>query len=165
MVLGRAYQQPQRRPMDLARHHLETIWQEKTTRETSQAVERRPGQILERHDMAEDSTRQGNMLRSSPNHGTQWLPNDAECQWDYQSYWNTTEQVKLLTQKQCRTAIVKQFMLLIRMSETITIATKQWKWNNSHVTVTDEWNIYHSHKQMKVKQFICYWYRWVKQLP
>ena len=24
MVLGRAYQPPQRRPMDLARHHLET---------------------------------------------------------------------------------------------------------------------------------------------
>ena len=41
--------------------HLETIWQEKTTRETSQAVERRPGQILERHDMAEDSTIQGNL--------------------------------------------------------------------------------------------------------
>ena len=33
----------------------------KTTRETSQAVERRPGQILERHDMAEDSTWQGNL--------------------------------------------------------------------------------------------------------
>ena len=61
MVLGRAYQPPQRRPMDLARHHLETIWQEKTSRETSQAVERRPGQILERHDMAEDSTRQGHL--------------------------------------------------------------------------------------------------------
>ena len=25
MVLGRAYKPPQRRPMDLARHHLETI--------------------------------------------------------------------------------------------------------------------------------------------
>ena len=37
-----AYQPPQRRPMDLARHHLETIWQDMTTRETSQAVERRP---------------------------------------------------------------------------------------------------------------------------
>ena len=61
MVLGRAYQPPQRQPMDLACHHLETIWQEKTTRETSQAVERRPGQILGRHDMAEDSTRQGNL--------------------------------------------------------------------------------------------------------
>ena len=37
MVLGRAYQPPQRRPMDLACHHLKTIilWQEKTTRETS----------------------------------------------------------------------------------------------------------------------------------
>ena len=31
------------------------------TRETGQAVERRPGQILERHDLAEDSTRQGNL--------------------------------------------------------------------------------------------------------
>ena len=61
MVLGSAYQPPQTRSMDLARHHLETIRQEKTTRETSQAVERRPGQILERHDMAEDSTRQANM--------------------------------------------------------------------------------------------------------
>ena len=47
--------------MDLARHRLETTLQEKTTRETSQAVERRPGQILERHDTAENSTRQGNL--------------------------------------------------------------------------------------------------------
>ncbi len=61
IILGRAYQPPQRRPMDLACHHLETTCQEKTTRETSQAVERRPGQILERHDMADDSTRQGNL--------------------------------------------------------------------------------------------------------
>ena len=75
MGLGRAYQPPQRRPMDLARHHLETIWQEKTSRETSQAVERRPGQILERHDMAEDSTRQGHLETTCwglrPTHGTQ----------------------------------------------------------------------------------------------
>ena len=34
-----------------------TMRQEKTTWETSQAAERRPGQILERHDMAEESTR------------------------------------------------------------------------------------------------------------
>ena len=47
--------------MDLACHHLETICQEKTTSKTSQAVERRPGQILERHDMAEDSTRRGHL--------------------------------------------------------------------------------------------------------
>ena len=53
MVLDRAYNPPQRRSMDLACHHLEAIRQEKTTREASQAVERRPGQILERHDMAE----------------------------------------------------------------------------------------------------------------
>ena len=61
MVLGRAYQPPQRRPMDLACHHLETIWQENATRQTSQAVEKRPRQILERHDMAEESTIRGNM--------------------------------------------------------------------------------------------------------
>ena len=34
---------------------------ENTTRVASQAVERRPGQRLERHDLAEDSTRQGNL--------------------------------------------------------------------------------------------------------
>ena len=61
MVLGRAYQPPQRQPVDLACHRLETILQVNTTRKTSQAVERRPGQILERHDLAEDSTRQGNL--------------------------------------------------------------------------------------------------------
>ena len=61
MVLGRAYQPSRRQPIDLACHHLETIWQEETTRETSQAVERRPVQILDRHDMAEDSTRQDNL--------------------------------------------------------------------------------------------------------
>ena len=49
------------RLMDLTCHHLETILQEKTTRETSQAVERRPGQILERHDLAGDSPRQANL--------------------------------------------------------------------------------------------------------
>ena len=53
MVLGRAYQPPQRRPMDLARHHLETI--DKKRRSGGD------GQILERHDMAEDSTRQGHL--------------------------------------------------------------------------------------------------------
>ena len=49
VVLGRTHQPPQRRPMGLACRHWETIRQEKTTRETSQAVEGRPGQILERH--------------------------------------------------------------------------------------------------------------------
>ena len=60
MVLGKPYQPPQRRPRDLACHHLETMRQEKTTSETSQAVERRPG-LLERHDMAEDGTAQANL--------------------------------------------------------------------------------------------------------
>ena len=63
MVLGRTYQPSQRRPMDLACHQLETVWQERTTSETSQAVERRPGQILAGHDLAEDSTRQANRVR------------------------------------------------------------------------------------------------------
>ena len=44
-------------PMDLACHHLKIIYDKKR----SQAVERRPGQILVRHDMAEDCTRQGNL--------------------------------------------------------------------------------------------------------
>ena len=56
-----SHQPPQRRQMDHACHHLETTWQEKMTRNTSQEVERRPGQILERHDLIEDSTRQANL--------------------------------------------------------------------------------------------------------
>ena len=77
MVLGRARQLLQRRPMDLACHRLETIRQVETTRETSQAVDRRPGQILERHDLAEDIAR-GGMLRSFPIYGTLQLPNDDD---------------------------------------------------------------------------------------
>ena len=50
--------------MDHACHHMETIWQEKTSGETSQAVERRPRQILERHDLAEGSARQANLETS-----------------------------------------------------------------------------------------------------
>ena len=52
VVLGKAHQPPQRPPMNLACHHVETIQQENTTREASQALERRPGQIPERHDLA-----------------------------------------------------------------------------------------------------------------
>ena len=40
--------------------HMETIQQEKTKMETSQPVERRPGQILEGQYLAEDNTRQAN---------------------------------------------------------------------------------------------------------
>ena len=47
VVLGRTHRPPQRRPVDLACLHVETIRQEHTTRETSEAVERRSGQILE----------------------------------------------------------------------------------------------------------------------
>ena len=79
-----AYQPPQRRSMDHACYHLETIWQETTTRETSQAVGRRPGQILERDDLAEDCTRQANLETASwglrPTTGpkaAQWWTNDV----------------------------------------------------------------------------------------
>ena len=61
MVPGRAHRPPQRRQMDLECHHLETIRQENMTRETSHAVKRQPGQILEGQDLAEDSTRQANL--------------------------------------------------------------------------------------------------------
>ena len=44
VVLGRVHQLPQTWPMDLACHHLETILQEKSTRETSEVMERRPRQ-------------------------------------------------------------------------------------------------------------------------
>ena len=47
--------------MDRVCHHLDTVCQDHTTMDTNQTVERRPGQILERHDLAEDNTRQANM--------------------------------------------------------------------------------------------------------
>ena len=61
VVLGSSHQPSQRRPVDIACHHLETTRQENTTRETSQAVERRPGQILESHGIEEDNTIQANL--------------------------------------------------------------------------------------------------------
>ena len=61
MVLGRELQPPQRRLRDLACHHVYPIRKENTTRETRQAVERRPGHILEGHDLAEDSPRETNL--------------------------------------------------------------------------------------------------------
>ena len=42
-------------------HHVESIRQDKMIRETSQVVERRPGQILEWHGLTEDSTIQANL--------------------------------------------------------------------------------------------------------
>ena len=50
-------------------------------RDTSQAVKRRPGQILEGHDLAEDSTTQANLetaCMDSPNNGTLRLLNDDD---------------------------------------------------------------------------------------
>ena len=81
MVLGRAYQPPQRRPMDLARHLLETIRQEKTSRKTSQAVDRETTWTntgATRYGRGQHKTGSfgDGMLRPSPNHGTQRLPND-----------------------------------------------------------------------------------------
>ena len=61
MKLGRADEPPQRRTMYLACHHLETIRQELTTRETSQALEKQPVQLLKGHDLADDSARQANL--------------------------------------------------------------------------------------------------------
>ena len=62
IVLGRAYQPPQRRPIYLTCHHLETI---KMTRKDDKGDQPSDGettwQILERHDMAEDSTKPGNL--------------------------------------------------------------------------------------------------------
>ena len=40
VVLCTAHQPPQRRPMDLGCHHLEAIRQQKTTRETSQTMDK-----------------------------------------------------------------------------------------------------------------------------
>ena len=47
--------------MDLACHHLETMRQETTAMETSQTVDRRPGQILEGNELADDSTIEANL--------------------------------------------------------------------------------------------------------
>ena len=70
-----AHQPPQRRPMDVACHHVETIRQENTTRDASQLAERRPGQILERRDLAEDNTIQAKcMLRLCPTTGHYGCP-------------------------------------------------------------------------------------------
>ena len=57
MKLGRAGEPPQRRPMYLACHNLETIRQELATRETSQPVEKQPGQVLKGHYLAMISPR------------------------------------------------------------------------------------------------------------
>ena len=61
MVLDRAHQPPQRRPMDLARYHLDAMRHLKTTMETRQAVETRPEQILAGHDLTEGSEIQANL--------------------------------------------------------------------------------------------------------
>ena len=84
MVLGRAYQPPQRRPMDLARHHLETI--NIMTRKDVKGDQPSGGETTWTNTGA---TRYGrgqhktgsfgdDMLRPSPNHGTQRLPNDDD---------------------------------------------------------------------------------------
>ena len=66
------------RPMDLKCHHLKTIRQENPTRETSQAVKRRPAQIQEPHDLAEDRL----TWRFLPNNWILRLPNDDD-DYDY----------------------------------------------------------------------------------
>ena len=53
---------------------------EKTARQTSQAVERRPGQIRERHDLADNSAKQvgADMLMPSPHYCTLRLYKDDD---------------------------------------------------------------------------------------
>ena len=81
VVMGRAHRPHQRRQRNFTFNHSETIRQENATNEANQAVERRPGQLLERHDLADDSARLANlvgMLRHLLNHGTLRLPNDDD---------------------------------------------------------------------------------------
>ena len=62
VVLGRAHQPPQRRPLDLASHHYETMRKETHNQGDQQSggemTWTRPAQILEAHDLAGDTTRQ-----------------------------------------------------------------------------------------------------------
>ena len=79
MVLGRAYQPPQRRPMDLVCHHLETII---TTRKDDKGDQPRGGETTwtdtgaTRYGRGQHKTGSfgDGLLRRSPNHGTQRLP-------------------------------------------------------------------------------------------
>ena len=86
MVLGRAHHPAQRRPMDLACHHLE----KKMTRETSQAMDGRPGQILEGNDLEDDSARQVN-LEAAEAFAQPW-DTTASQPWDTTASqpWDTT---------------------------------------------------------------------------
>ena len=83
MLVGRAYRTPQRRLMDLACHHLETIifYDKKRQhgRPAIEKVERRRGQILERHYLAEHSTRQSNLETIC--WGIRLTTGQYHCQW------------------------------------------------------------------------------------
>ena len=61
MVMGRAYQPPQRRLTDGPCVSLVGDHMTRKDDKGDQPSGGRPGQILERHDMAEDSTRQSNL--------------------------------------------------------------------------------------------------------
>ena len=70
--------------MSCCRIQSEAIPQEKTTPETSHAMKRRPGQILEGYDLSEETTRQVNLVaacrgfRPTTGHLLLRLPNDDE---------------------------------------------------------------------------------------
>ena len=61
MVHDRSRQPHQRRQLDHVCHHLDTIRQEKTTRETRQVTERRHEQIVNGHDSVEYSASMANV--------------------------------------------------------------------------------------------------------
>ena len=84
MVLGRAYEPPQRRPTDLACHHLETIRQEIDDKgdQTSggETIWTFTGATRYGRGRHKKGLLGDGMLRPSPNQGTLRLRNGAVCQ-------------------------------------------------------------------------------------
>ena len=83
MVLGRAYQPPQRRSMDLARHHLYhhnvmTIKDKGAQPSGGETTWTKTGATRYGRGQHKTWSFGHDMLRPSPNHGTQRLPNDDD---------------------------------------------------------------------------------------
>ena len=81
MVLGRAYQPPQRRPMYLARHHLETMSRKYVKGDQPSGGETtwtNTGATRYGRGYHKTGSFGDGMLRPSPNHGTQRLSNDDD---------------------------------------------------------------------------------------
>ena len=79
MVLGRAYQPPQRRPMDLTCHHLDDkkIRQGRPAKRWRDDLDKYWIDTIWQRTAQERVIGDG-MQRPSPNHGTQRLPNDDD---------------------------------------------------------------------------------------